>query len=74
MASCRLQSKKNLAALMRHAVMVARGCKETLSADDDRKDLEKRHEAIVNALDREPVRIDPNTESHTTLRRYIIFV
>jgi len=53
------------AALLRHAAMVAQGCKETLPADSDREDLEKRYEAVVKALDGEPVRIDLNTESHT---------
>ena len=56
--------KEDRATLLRHAAMVAYGCKETLSADDDRKDLEKRYEAVVKALDGEPVPIDLNPESH----------
>jgi uncharacterized membrane protein len=56
--------KEDRAALLRHAAMVAHGCKETLSADNDRKDLEKRYEAVVKTLDGEPVRIDLNPESH----------
>ncbi|MGD8293308.1 MAG: hypothetical protein PVF37_16475 [Desulfobacterales bacterium] len=50
---------------MRHAAKVAQGCKETLPADSDRKDLEKRYEAVAKALEGEPVRIDLKTESHT---------
>jgi uncharacterized membrane protein len=55
--------KEDRAALLRHAAMVAHGCKETLSADDDRKDLDKRYEAAVKTLNEESVRIDLNTES-----------
>jgi len=46
------QKKQDRAALLRHAAMVAHGCKEKLSADDDRKDLEKRYEATFKALKR----------------------
>ncbi len=35
------RNKQDRAALLRHAALVAHGCKENLSADDDRKDLEK---------------------------------
>ena len=55
--------KEDRAALLRHAAMVAHGCKETLSADDDRKDLDKRYEAAVKTLNEESVRIDLNPES-----------
>jgi uncharacterized membrane protein len=55
--------KEDRAALLRHAAMVAHGCKETLSADDDRKDLDKRYEAAVKTLNEESVRIDLNLES-----------
>jgi uncharacterized membrane protein len=41
------RNKQDRAALLRHATLVAQGCKEKLSADDDRKDLEKRYEAAV---------------------------
>ena len=36
-------------ALLRHAAMVAHGCKQKMSAEDDRKDLEKRYEAAFKA-------------------------
>jgi uncharacterized membrane protein len=55
--------KEDRAALLRHAAMVAHGCKETLAADDDRKDLEKRYEAAVKTLNGEPNRIDLNPKS-----------
>jgi uncharacterized membrane protein len=42
--------KQDRAALLRHAAMVVHGCKEKLSADDDREDLEKRYEAAVEIL------------------------
>ncbi len=47
--------EEDRAVLLRHAAMIAHGCREKLSADDDRKDLEKRYEAAVKALDMEPV-------------------
>jgi hypothetical protein len=43
--------------------MVFHGCKERLSADDDREDLEKRYEAAIEILNGEPVRITLNPES-----------
>ncbi|MGD8337809.1 MAG: DUF2254 domain-containing protein [Desulfobacterales bacterium] len=43
-------SKEDRAALLRHAAMVVHGCKEKLLSDDDRKDLEKRYEAAIEAL------------------------
>ena len=55
--------KKDRAALLRHAAMVAHGCEEKLSADDDRKDLKKCYEAAVKALNGEPLSIALNTES-----------
>ena len=42
--------KEDRAALMRHADMIAHGCKENLSTDDDRKDLAKRYETAVNTF------------------------
>jgi uncharacterized membrane protein len=50
---------------LRHAAMVAHGCKESLSADDDRKDLKKCYEAAVKALNGEPVSIALNTEPYS---------
>jgi uncharacterized membrane protein len=55
--------KEDRAALSRHAAMVVNGCKERLSDDDDRKDLEKRYEAALEILKREPVPIALNSES-----------
>ncbi|MEN8780004.1 MAG: DUF2254 domain-containing protein [Desulfobacterales bacterium] len=46
--------KEDRAALLRHATMVVRGCKEKLSADDDREDLEKRYEAALEILNGAP--------------------
>ena len=46
--------KEDRVALLRHAAMVVRGCKEKLSADDDLEDLEKRYEAAVEILNRAP--------------------
>ena len=43
-------NKEDRAALLRHAAMVVHGCKEKLLSDDDRKDLEKRYEAAIEAL------------------------
>ncbi len=57
--------QEDRAALLRQAAMVVHGCEETLSADDDRKDLAKRYEAAVKALDGEPVRIDLTQESYS---------
>jgi hypothetical protein len=37
--------------------MVVHGCKERLSDEDDRKDLEKRYEAVLEILNGEPARI-----------------
>ena len=50
------------AALLRHATLVAHGCKEKLSADDDYKDLENRYEAAVKALNGETVGVSLDTE------------
>ncbi len=50
--------KEDRAALLRHAAMVVRGCKEKLSADDDREDLEKRYEAAFEILNGESVSMD----------------
>ena len=55
--------KEDRAALLRHAAMVFHGCKERLSADDDREDLEKSYEAAIEILNGEPVRITLNPES-----------
>ena len=44
-------------ALLRHAALVAHGCKKKLSADDDYKDLEKCYKAAVKALNGKPVSI-----------------
>jgi uncharacterized membrane protein len=55
--------KEDRAALLRHAAMVAHGCKERLTADDDREDLERRYEAVLEILDGEPVRTAWNPES-----------
>jgi len=43
--------KENRDALLRHAAMVAHGCKERLVADGDRDDLELRYKAVAKALD-----------------------
>ena len=40
---------KDRAALLRQAAMVAEGCKLNLSADDDRKDLERRYQVALDA-------------------------
>lgn len=50
-------------ALLRHAAMVVRGCKEKLSELDDREDLEKRYEAALEILNGEPVRIALDSQS-----------
>ena len=42
--------KEDRGTLLRHAAMVAHGCKGSLSADDDRKDLKKCYETAVKAL------------------------
>ena len=47
-------------ALMRHALMVVRGCKDRLSAKNDRDDLQKRYETVLKALNREPVSVTVN--------------
>ena len=57
--------KEDHAALVRHADMVAHGCREKLSEDDDREDLQKQYAAAVKALDLEPIPIDLNPESHS---------
>jgi uncharacterized membrane protein len=46
--------KENRDALLRHAAMVAHGCKERLVADEDREDLELRYKAVVKALNEKP--------------------
>ncbi|MGD8297199.1 MAG: DUF2254 domain-containing protein [Desulfobacterales bacterium] len=55
-------TEKDRAALLRHASLVADGCKESLSAEDDRKDLEKRYEAVVKTCNAEPASIALNPE------------
>jgi uncharacterized membrane protein len=52
-------------ALSRHAAMVVHGCKERLSDDDDRKDLEKRYEAALEILNGARMRITSNPESES---------
>lgn len=42
--------KEDRAALLRHAAMVVHGCKENLSADEDRKDLETRYQTTLNTF------------------------
>ena len=42
--------KEDRAALLRHAAMVVHGCKENLSADEDRKDLEIRYQTALNTF------------------------
>ena len=42
--------KEDRAALLRHAAMVVHGCKENLSADEDRKDLEMRYQTALNTF------------------------
>ena len=59
------QKKQDRAALLRHAAVVAHGCKEKLSADDDRKDLEKRYEAAFKALKEKHADIASNAEIST---------
>jgi hypothetical protein len=44
---------------------VAHGCKESFSADDDRKDLEKRYEAVVKTCNGEPASIALNPETYS---------
>ena len=44
------RSEDNRGALLRHAGMVANGCKAKLSADDDRRDLTDRYEWVLKAL------------------------
>jgi uncharacterized membrane protein len=58
-------AKKDRAALLRHASLVTHGCKESLSADDDRKDLEKRYEVAVKTLNGEPASIALNPETYS---------
>jgi len=55
--------KEDRTALSRHAAMVVHGCKERLSDEDDRKDLERRYEAALEMLNGEPVRAFLNPES-----------
>jgi len=55
--------KEDRVALSRHAAMVVHGCKERLSDEDDRKDLERRYEAALEILNGEPVRAALNPES-----------
>ncbi len=52
------------AALLRHAALVAHGCKEKLLADDDYKDLEKRYQTAVEALDEEPASMALNPQTY----------
>ena len=47
--------KEDRVALSRHAAMVVHGCKERLSDEDDRKDLERRYEAALEILNGESV-------------------
>ena len=63
------RKKKIVPHLLRHAAMVVHGCKEKLSADDDRKDLEKRYEAALEIINREPVRIALNSESDSQQKK-----
>ena len=42
--------KEDRTALLRHAAMVVHGCKENLSADEDRKDLETRYQTALNTF------------------------
>jgi hypothetical protein len=49
--------------------MVVHGCKEKLSADDDREDLEKRYEAAFEILNGTPVRTTLNPESDSRQKR-----
>jgi uncharacterized membrane protein len=57
--------KEDRVALSRHAAMVVHGCKERLSDDDDRKDLERRYEAALEMLNGEPVHaaLNPGSDS-----------
>jgi uncharacterized membrane protein len=61
--------KEDRAALSRHAAMVVHGCKEKLSADDDREDLEKRYEAAFEILNGTPMRTTLNPESDSRQKR-----
>lgn len=54
--------KQDRAALLRQATMVVNGCKNNLTAAEDRADLEKRYQAAVKALQQEPEQIDPTPE------------
>ncbi|MFZ0614478.1 MAG: DUF2254 domain-containing protein [Desulfobacterales bacterium] len=46
--------KKDRTVLLRHAAMVADGCRKNLSADEDRSDLERQYKAAVKALGEDP--------------------
>jgi uncharacterized membrane protein len=59
------RNKPDRAALLRHAALVAHGCIAKLSADDDRKDLEKRYEVAVKTLKGEPASIALNSETYS---------
>jgi uncharacterized membrane protein len=50
------RSEDSRSALLRHASMVASGCKAKLLADDDRRDLENRYEAVIKILRCDPYR------------------
>jgi uncharacterized membrane protein len=63
------RKKEDRAALLRHAAMVVHGCKEKLLADDDREDLEKRYEAALEIINREPVRFALNSESDSQQKK-----
>lgn len=49
--------EEDRAVLRRHAAMVAHGCEATLSADGDRRDLEKRYRAAVESLGGDPAAV-----------------
>ncbi len=50
--AAQVRRKEDISALMRQADMVVRGCAARLSAGDDRKDLERRYDTLVNSFDR----------------------
>ena len=57
--------EEDRAALLRQASMVVNGCKENLAAEEDRSDLEKRYEAALRALGKDPAceGLDPDLHS-----------
>jgi uncharacterized membrane protein len=55
--------KEDRKALLRQADMVIHGCRDRLSADNDREDLENRYRKVVKALNESPARITANADN-----------